>query len=314
VSDAQTPSSAPEKRYWWVAVIVVPIVVALIALIGRQGPTPPQPGSVGTLVWILPIVGFILGAGVASRIVGEIGSLLPTPVLVLFAIFGFGFAIWAAASANSDQANPVPVMIFLAGSGISMLAFGIGCYWRDLRLGTYIGCCAAVVATVFLIIWETGSSGGWVTEAGRISAEPAPFHISYAGLVALGLIFSVPNVLAWISLALAGLGVVLTVVLDFSGKEGSESSPIGLGVFLAAVITVHFALRGDDVEDLPDWVHSSLVRLRSLWGVVLMALGILGLATNETNSGYIGAALGIGLLALLVDFFTGSGLFRRKRF
>jgi hypothetical protein len=123
-----------------------------------------NPGSVGTLVWSLPIVGFILGAVVVSGIVAVIGDVLPTPVLLLFAIFGAGFAIWAAVSTSSDPPKaPLPVMIFLAVSGISMLAFGIACYFRNLRLGTYIGCCAAVVATVFLIIWETGSSGGWIS-------------------------------------------------------------------------------------------------------------------------------------------------------
>ena len=92
------------------------------------------------------------------------------------------------------------------------------------------------------------------------------------------MILTAHNVLAWISLALAGLGVVATVVLDFSGP--SEAYPLGLGAVVTAVIAVQFAIRGEDVEDLPEWVQHSLVHIWAGGWLALMALGILGFATN----------------------------------
>lgn len=320
MADNQTPSPDPAKKYWWAAGIVVPILVALIGLMAhKQQDVPVAPpdaahsASGDTLIWCLPIIGFVLVAGIVSVIVALMEDDLPTPVLVLFAIFGAAFATWAAASTTPHE-GPLLVMILLAVSGISMLAYGIACHSRGLRLGTYVGCCAAVVAAVFLVIWETGSRGPWVTPVDRISDAPDVFHIWYAVLVTLGVIISAWNALAWISLALAGLSIVYTVALDLSDSRPEEEAiAVGLGVFLVAVIMVHFALRGEDVDDLPDWVLSCLVLLRRFGGLALIGLGILGLATTERARGYNGAALGVGLLALLTAAST-SPFPRRRRF
>jgi hypothetical protein len=312
MSDAQIPSPEPTKKHWWVAGIVVPIIVALIGVVGQwhkpevhpDAPppivSPPQnPNSVSSLVWGLPIVGFVLGAGLISVLVGGAGDDLPTPVFVLLATSGIGFAIWAAILSNSDypRPGPLPVMILLTVSGISMLGFGIACHSRELAIGTYVGYCAALVAMVFLILWETGNSGGWVN-GDSISEAPGPFQAGYAFLVTLGVLFSPRNALAWISLALAGISFVSTVVLDLN-QPNSEAGPLCLGVFLLAIIVAHFALRGRDFEDLSAGVRRSLVYLGAFGGFALLALGILGFTTNATQE-FNWAAVGVGLLAAFI--------------
>jgi len=339
VADVQTPSPETPKKYWWTVGIAVPIIVALIGLWGQwhkqeanPAASPPvvvQQASGGPSVFVrsLPVIGFVLGAGIVAGIVVVLTDDLPAPVLFLFATFGAAFAIWAAISTTSDPPKrPLLVMIFLALSGISMLGFGIACYWRELRLGTYIGCCAAVAAAVYLIVWEIGSDGGWITDGGTISSEAAGPHICFAVLVTLGVIFSGRNALAWISLALAGLSFFSTIGMDSNGRDGHEASPLGLIAFLAAMVMVHFALRGEDVYDLPDWVRGCLEILRRFGGWALIGLGIFGMATNKgvssldnfgnyydppLNDWWDGAALGVGLLALLIARSMRS---RRSRF
>lgn len=317
MSNGPTPSLDPEKKYWWVAAVAVPILVALIDLIIRWhtpaaspgGISPPvEPSGPGLFVWLLPIFGFLLGAAIVAAIVFFLED-LPIPILFLFALSGSGFAIWAAVSITSEPPGPpIPVMIFVALSGISMLGFGIGCNARELRLGAYLGCCSAVAAALFLIIWEIGSSGGWVDDLNRITAAPGPFHIAYAVVVSLGAILSVPYILAWASLVLAVLSFAATLLMDFGGNDSSEMSPLGLGGFLAAMVAAHFALMSDAADDLPDWFESCLRYLRNLGGLGLIALSIVGCATNENNVPWGGAGIVFGLLFLIVGNAT-----RRKR-
>jgi hypothetical protein len=159
---------------------------------------------------------------------------------------------------------------------------------------------------IFLIIWEIGSSGGWVDRDGMIKDEPGAFHIGYAVLATLGVILSAPNALVWISLALAGLSFVTTAVLDFSGRTAYEATPVGLGAFLVSIIVAYFALLGEDVKDVPDWALGCLLYFRVFGGMALMVLGMLGCATNpEIGPGsYNISALGIGLLAIIVGYNT----------
>ena len=325
--DAQIPSPEPARKYWWAAAIVVPILVAIIGVVGQQHKqdvvtdkppivTPFEPPSApSTIVWVLPIVGFVLGGAVVAAVTFFTGDVLPAPVLFLFAMFGAGFAIWAAVATNSDSpGRPLPVMILLAVSGISLLGFGIACAFRELQLGAYVGCCAAVAAGIFLIIWEIGSSGTWVTEGGGISTEPGPFHLGYAIAVTLGVILSARNIFAWLSLVLAALSFLWTAVWEFSTSDTAEMTALGLGVFLVAMIMVYFALASEDVDDLPDWVPVCLIHLKNLGGLALIALSLFGFAKNGPEGVLNGTALGLGVVAILVAASTESGLRRRRRF
>lgn len=189
-----------------------------------------------------------------------------------------------------------------------MLGLGVSCYWKDLRLGTYVGGCSAVIAAIFLIIWETGSSGGWVDDLHRVTAASGPFHIAFAIAVSLGVILSARNVLAWISLGLAVLSFVATLLMDFGGEDSAVMSPFGLAGFVAAIITAHFALESDAAEDLPGWVESCLRYLLRLGGLGLIALSIVGCATNENTLGWNCAG---GLIGVL--FMVATNSIRRRR-
>ena len=253
------------------------------------------PGVVDTFSW-LPLLVLFIGGGVVSPIAIALEDELPVAVLALAGILGAGFAIWAAVLCEKGD-PPLPVMVLLALSAVFLLGYGLACLPRELRFGVYANCSLALIAGVFLILWEIGTNGAWVDFAGRISDGPGPFHATFAVLSVAAVIFSVQNILGWLSPALAVIGVTATVASD---SNNPETSPLGLSIFASAVILGHLALRGKHLEDLPKWVLHSLVYVKVLGGFALIALGLLGFATNgNQNEAFNWSALGLGVVGLI---------------
>jgi len=136
-----------------VAGVILPVIVGVAVLWLTHLPRAVVP-SVAPAGWVA-IMALLLAAGMVSAGMGAIAVIqgdFPAPALVLIGLAAIGSALGAAIVSEANN-RPLPPTILLALSGILMLAFGIGCHFRNLLFGTYSGLLAALCATVLVIFW-----------------------------------------------------------------------------------------------------------------------------------------------------------------
>jgi hypothetical protein len=133
-----------------VAGVIFPVIVGVAILWLTHSPPGAVP-NVAPLGWAAimapsPRRGVVSAGMVAMAVIeGE----FPAPAIVLIGVAAIGSALGTAIAC---EAGNRPLRATLLGlSGILMLAYGIGCYFRNLLFGTYSGLVAALSATVLVI-------------------------------------------------------------------------------------------------------------------------------------------------------------------
>jgi hypothetical protein len=170
--------------------VIFPVIVG-VAIFWLTHSPPTAVPSVAPLGWVA-IAALLLAAGMVSVgmvAIAVIEGGFPAPALVLIGVAGIGSAFGSAIDCEAGD-RPLPAIILLGLSGILMLAYGLGCYFRDQLFGTYSGLVAALCATLLVITWEAGSDRGFVKSDGNASDIAQSFHLAYALVVTLGVTLS----------------------------------------------------------------------------------------------------------------------------
>ena len=134
-----------------VAGVIFPVIVGVAILWLAHSRMAAVP-NVAPLGWvaIMALAAGVVSAGMVA--IAVIGGEFPALAVVLIGVAAIGSAFGAAIAREAGN-RLLPATILLGLSGILMLAYGIGCYFRNLLFGTYSGLGAAVCATLLVIFW-----------------------------------------------------------------------------------------------------------------------------------------------------------------
>ena len=232
-----------------VSLIVVPASLLLWRGGGGQatgggGGAQPAPGIGRKLVWatLTAVAAALIQYGSALQLAG-VPLLLAGVVLLAVALP----RLLPAGSLRAARGLPTaPVLRGLAFGALMAAEVLIPLMLINERHLTPTG--AGVVLTIGALGWSTGS---WIMGRGRIGKLTAlrggAFMIAGGiALVSLVLIDSVPVAVAYVAMAISGLGIgvlhptvsVLVLELSAQGEEGQNSAAVGVGESVFTVVAV----------------------------------------------------------------------------
>ncbi|MEV4217690.1 MFS transporter [Nonomuraea sp. NPDC049725] len=234
--------------FWGVTLIVIPAALLLwrgaAGKAGGDGAAGPAPGLGGKLVWatVTAAAAALIQYGSALQLTGV--PLLAAGVVLLAVALP---RLLPAGALRAARGLPTaPVLRGLAYGALMAAEVLIPLMLINERGLTPTG--AGIVLTIGALGWSTGS---WIKGRGTISnltALRGGALMVAAGitLVSFVLVDAVPIALAYVAMAIAGLGIgalhptVSVMVLEMSrtGEEGQNSAALGVGESVFTVVAV----------------------------------------------------------------------------